>query len=115
MPNKRLPARRQIAPGTATAQRATAQGTPPASQPPTGNSFPQMTQSDINSMLAAQKALATPESRQAVKDYINPAQQSNGYGISQNLNHVMSYDQPLTPQQQQIKDGLQSIMVPIGV
>ena len=115
MPVKRITNTQPQAPGTATAQRPTAQGTPPASQPPTGNSFPQMTQSDIRAMLAAQKQLSTPASRQAVKDYVNPAQQSNGYGISQNLNHAMSYGQQLTPKQQAIKDGLQSIMVPIGV
>jgi len=85
----------------------------PTSQPPTGKATT-FTTADQNAMLQRQRAQMDGNSRQAINDYTNPAQQANGYALSQNMNHKLNTGQPLTAAEKKLQGELDKIMVPIG-
>lgn len=101
------PARATPAP-RATAPRA------PVSGPPTGSSFPELNAAQQQAILNAQRPKQNQASLYAIHEYTRATPQSNGFSLSQNTNWALENGQRLTQRQQAMKNGLQSLMGPIG-
>lgn len=86
----------------------------PVAGPPTGTSFPDLNASQQQAILAAQRPKQNQTSLYAIHEYTRATPQSNGYSLSQNTNWALETGRPLTQRQAAMKNGLQSLMGPIG-